>query len=601
MNGIRLTVALAVVASLLGIRGLAAQQTPVRDQARYSMPGTGVVRGVVVADDASRTPLRRAIVTLVRAGIEDMRAASTDDAGRFSFADLPAGMYTLSAAKGGFITMSAGAAKPGMPGRQIIVRDGDSVVVRPIALVRGAAIGGRITDAMGQPLSNVPVQASRFITVNGQRRPRTGSGSSFSASTNDHGEYRVFGLPAGEYLVSAWLNGVASQTDATAQEIEFVQRPGPAGPTSVPPSPARPYLLAPTLYPGTVNEASATPVVVKAGEERLGIDISLQRVPVARVSGMVTDIDGKPLGGVQILRMQRPAPVFLPAIGFGARTAADGSFALIAVAPGDHVVRATTSGAAAERTASLEARGLVAPGTGSSTTQARWGLADVTVSGADIFGVSIRLQPGLTVSGQIVVKGSTPLADLSQIRVNLGRGTSDELPGYYPSAQADAQGRFRIEGAIPGRYRMGVSNRPPHGVLSALLDGRDVFDAPFDIGPNGNIEGIMITLTDARPELGGRLTGADGQPASHLYVLAFSQDRAHWAVNGRRIASARAGEDGSYSITGLPPGDYFLCALTELDTTLQYESTFLDELTAASLKITLGEGEKKVQNLRAGG
>jgi hypothetical protein len=139
------------------------------------------------------------------------------------------------------------------------------------------------------------VQASRFVTVGGERRPRTGSGSSFSTATNEHGEYRVFGLPAGEYVVSAWLNGFASQTDVTAQEIEFVRRVAAGGAIAVPPAPPRPYVLAPTLYPGTVNEASATAVVVAAGGERLGVDIALQRVPVARVSGVVTDIDGKPV------------------------------------------------------------------------------------------------------------------------------------------------------------------------------------------------------------------------------------------------------------------------------------------------------------------
>jgi hypothetical protein len=594
---VRLAIVLAIASAIVGT--LVAQQTPMRDVPGYAASGTGVVGGVVVADDASRPPVRRAIVTLVRAGIEDMRAISTDEAGRFSFTDLPSGTYTLTAAKGGFITMSAGAAKPGMPGRQITVKDGGNVLIAPIALVRGAAIAGRITDVMGQPLSNVPVQASRFVTVGGERRPRTGSGSSFSTATNEHGEYRVFGLPAGEYVVSAWLNGFASQTDVTAQEIEFVRRVAAGGAIAVPPAPPRPYVLAPTLYPGTVNEASATAVVVAAGGERLGVDIALQRVPVARVSGVVTDIDGKPVAGVQVVRTLRAMPVFLPAIGTGARTASDGSFVLTNVSPGDHVVRATISSSV--RSASLEGVGLAAPGTGTAVSQARWGLTEVAVNGADIAGVAIRMQPGMTVSGQLLVKGTAPPPDLSQVRISLAPGSSGAVPGYFPSAPVDGQGRFRIEGAIPGRYRVSVGSRAPYGVLSAMLGGQDVIDAPFEIAPNGSIEGITVTLTDARTELGGRLTGADGQPASHLYVLAFPQDRAHWAANSRRIASVRAGEDGSYTFTGLPPGNYFLCALTEIDTTLQYEPAYLDDLVPVSIKLSLGDGEKKIQHLRAGG
>ena len=596
-------VALAIVAIVItGVGARAAQQTPAREQARYSLSGTGVVRGVVVAGDASRTPLRRAIVTLVRGGIEDMRAASTDEAGRFSFTDLPSGTYTLSAAKGGFITISAGAAKPGMPGRQITVRDGGNVVIAPIALVRGAAIAGRITDATGQPLSNVPVQASRFVTVNGERRPRMGSGSSFNTATNDHGEYRVFGLPAGEYVVAAWLNGFASQTDVTAQEIEFVQRPGTTGATAVPPAPPRPFVLAPTLYPGTVNEASATAVSVGAGEERLGIDISLQRVAVARVSGVVTDGDGKPVAGANVLRALRVAPNFVPAVGIGVRTAADGSFALTGVTPGDHVLRVTGSGARQLASPELIRLGLAAPATGTGTaTQAFWGFAELAVNGADITGVAIRMQPGMSLSGQIVVKGTAPAPDFSQVRINLAPLTGGPALRQATGGQGDGQGRFRVEGALPGRYRLNVAVSAPYAARSAMLGEQDVIDAPFEIAPNGNIEGVTVTLTDVVTSLGGRLMGADGQPASHLYVLAFSQNREHWAVNSRRIASARAGEDGSYAFAGLPPGDYFLCALTEIDTTLQYEPTYLEELVPASIKLSLGEGEKKIQHLRAGG
>lgn len=592
-------VLLAFVFAVAGAVPVIAQQTSVRDAPRVSTPGTGGVTGVVVADDASRPPLRRATVTLVRVGIEDMRSTSTDEAGRFSFTGLPAGTYTLSAARGGFLTMSAGAAKPGMPGRQLAVRDGDTVRVAPIVLVRGAAIAGRITDSLGRPVSNVQVQASRFVTVNGERRPRTGSGATFTAATNDHGEYRVFGLPAGEYVVAAWLSESASHMDVTAQEIEFVQRTATAGPTTVPPPPSRPFVLAPTLFPGTVTEASATPVVVAAGEERLGVDIALQRVPVARVSGVVTDVDGKPLGGANVLRAQRLAPAFLPAIGFGVRTAADGSFALTGVTPGVHVLRVTgSSGVRLPAPPETIRLGLSAP---AIAAQTHWGLADVAVNGADISGVAIRLQPGMTVSGQVTVKGTAQPPDLSLVRVNLAPSTSGQVPGFFPSGQSDGQGRFRIEGAIPGRFRLGMTVPAPYVVLSAMLGEQDIIDAPFDIASNGNIDGIKVTLTDVRTSLEGKLTGANGQPASHLYVLAFSQERAHWTVNSRRIVSARADEDGSYVLAGLPPGAYYLCALTEIDTTLQFEPSYLSELVAASIRLSLSEGEKKIQHLRAGG
>jgi hypothetical protein len=81
----------------------------------------------------------------------------------------------------------------------------------------------------------------------------------------------------------------------------------------------------------------------------------------------------------------------------------------------------------------------------------------------------------------------------------------------------------------------------------------------------------------------------------------FPVDRTYWTDGSRRIVSARADVKGVYTIGGLPPGEYYVCALTLLDRSQQYDASFLEQLVAASIKITLGEGETKTQSLRVGG
>jgi hypothetical protein len=66
-----------------------------------------------------------------------------------------------------------------------------------------------------------------------------------------------------------------------------------------------------------------------------------------------------------------------------------------------------------------------------------------------------------------------------------------------------------------------------------------------------------------------------------------------WLPDSRRIKSVRSGENGAYTIAGLPPGEYYLCALTELDTGLQYEGEYLQQFIPSAVKISIGEGEKK--------
>ena len=50
----------------------------------------------------------------------------------------------------------------------------------------------------------------------------------------------------------------------------------------------------------------------------------------------------------------------------------------------------------------------------------------------------------------------------------------------------------------------------------------------------------------------------------------------------------------------LPAGEYLLVALTDVMPNEWNDPKFLDSLAPAALKITLAEGEKKVQDLRIG-
>lgn len=589
---------LAVIAVLMLPATSHAQQTPVRDGQVFTSTGTGVVRGQVVVDDDARTPLRRAAVALSRVGAEDMRWTASDDQGQFVFTALPAATYSLSASKGGFISISSGAAKPGMPGRQIVLRDGESVVLPPIALPRGAVIAGRITDSSGQPVSNAQVRASRFVTVNGERQLRAGT-ATWNAATNEHGDYRIFGLPSGEYVVAAWQNGWLFQSEMTQADIDAVRTPANTQGTRTPSLMPRPFAFAPTMFPGTVDEESAAALSLKPGEERLGVDVALQRVPVARISGVVFGVDGKPAAGVPLLRGTRRAQIFTPAAGAGVSTGVDGWFSLTGVAPGDYVLQARGVAAlAAQRAEELVSRGMAVSSV--LSTAGQWANAEVLVNGADISGITLRMQPGMLVSGTVVLR-SAQRVDLTRITVQLtplAAGPTTRVHG----TGVDAQDTFKIESVLPGRYRLSILSLPGGlSVRSALLGDVDLLDAPVEVRPGGNLSDIAIVISDVRTELGGTLTDAAGRPASQLYVLAFSQDRAHWSRNSRRILSVRAGMDGTYMLSGLPAGDYFLCALPEIDTTLQYEAEYLDQLVPASLKIALGDGEKKIQNLRVGG
>ena len=71
-----------------------------------------------------------------------------------------------------------------------------------------------------------------------------------------------------------------------------------------------------------------------------------------------------------------------------------------------------------------------------------------------------------------------------------------------------------------------------------------------------------------------------GRAATDYYILVFSSDRKHWTPGSRRVRMTRPATDGSFSVKGLPPGEYFLAALTDLETGEWNDPALLEQLVA---------------------
>jgi len=65
----------------------------------------------------------------------------------------------------------------------------------------------------------------------------------------------------------------------------------------------------------------------------------------------------------------------------------------------------------------------------------------------------------------------------------------------------------------------------------------------------------------------------------------------------RRVRSLRPATDGGFSLKGLPAGDYYIAALTDVEPGEWYDPAFLAKLIATSAKVTVKDGAKTVQDL----
>jgi hypothetical protein len=601
--------------------GLAAQQTA-RDATFVPTAGAASVSGIVVTDDERPRPVARAIVTLSGAGLRPSRGVVSDSEGRFTLRGLPAGRFTLSAAKASFITSAYGAKRPGRPGTTIVVGDGQEIGDLQLRLWRGAAVSGVLRDEFGRPIVEAVVTA---IPERTRSRQATHTLTNNGVRTNDLGEYRIFGLEPGTYAIAAQprtsgLGQIGARSDAEVDALlEGLRRrsaraagPAPQARTGD----VRAFDYAPTYYPGTALIMQATRVTLAPGQDATGLDFAIQRVFTATVEGAVLGPDGRGVEGVGVqLTPTGPAEAFGVRAGraLNATTRADGRFLIGAVPPGDYRAFARAS----EK--QMGAREPPPTATVVSLTNMGalfWAFEDVTIAGANVPDLDLRLRPAVTVSGRVVFDGKTTPApkDPTTLQVVVNAVSATRGAGFIGGviqanlvapAAVRADGTFELQNVMPDSYRVFVNGAGVNGTAwwlrSAMVDGRDALDHLLDVRAADAITGVELTFSDRHSEIAGRLEQPDGSPMSDVFVIAFPVDRDLWGPESRRVRAVRPGVDGRYSIKDLPPGEYLLGAVTDVDDDQWKDPAFLARLAPASVRLPLAEGETITQDLRMGG
>jgi hypothetical protein len=111
----------------------------------------------------------------------------------------------------------------------------------------------------------------------------------------------------------------------------------------------------------------------------------------------------------------------------------------------------------------------------------------------------------------------------------------------------------------------------------------------------------VLTLTNRRTELTGRLQTPAGLPATDYSVIVFSADRAHWFSGARRTRAVRPATDGVFSVTELPAGAYLVAAVTDAYPADWQHAEFLEQLAAFAVSATVRAGEATRQDLQIAG
>jgi hypothetical protein len=287
----------------------------------------GRISGRVTLEGAN-TPIAGARIMLMPAGrpagpIGPPPQTLTDQEGRFAFDQLTPGTYRIDAQKTGYAPLLDPSRAP-----TVQVGAGQAIDGVDLRLQKGAVIAGRLLDPAGDPLPDARVMALRRVSPPGAPPRLIPAPGAQGQPTNDLGEFRVSGLPPGEYFVAAMPRFMPMPPMFGAAASGGAASPPRAGRTTI----------ATTFYPGTTDQAAAQPLAVTAGAEVNGIVVSMQSTPAFRVSGIVVDENGDPVAGATVMLMADPRGGMLMFAGpaGNARARDDGRFDIDDVAPGSY-------------------------------------------------------------------------------------------------------------------------------------------------------------------------------------------------------------------------------------------------------------------------
>jgi hypothetical protein len=494
------------------------QSPPQRPAARG-----GSITGRIVSESGKPMPNARVMVS--GSGRQAVRRTiNTDEAGRFVADDLPRGSYAITAQASGYVLVRE-------PGDTVHHRPGDSV---NLVLKKGGAITGKVTNPDGDPVACVQMNATLLRDERGRRNEATYGQSRY---TDDRGVYRLFGLPAGTYIIAAASKSVGGQM-LTAYGDD-----------------------APTYHPSATRDIAAE-VVLQWGAEALGIDIRYRGEQGHTISGTVIDagLTDSSVVGVNIA-LVRASNDTLEAQAFVQPRGSERAFALQGVPDGDYYLTARRSpyqsddGAVSKR-------------------------VPVKVRDRDITGVGVGLVPLGSIAGRLTLdlatrelKCETKLAPAAEeTLMSLSSEDTDSTDPSYRFSSAlhtpDSKGDFVFQGLPAGRFRVDSRLLLDEAWYVRALTVPGPTDTPVDASGTGivvrqgvRINGVRLVLGEGAASIRGRVaTDKEGASLPDRLRIHLVPSEPNSADETLRFIEVEVQSDSSFKLMNVAPGRYWLLA-----------------------------------------
>jgi beta-lactamase regulating signal transducer with metallopeptidase domain len=515
-------------------------------------------------------------------------SAVTDTNGRFTIKDVAPGRYNLEGDLQGFFDT---------PGSQAIaeVEAGKSADI-VVPLQAGATITGRVKNSAGKLLVNANVTAYQITYLNGKIIPQARS----AQTTDDRGEYRMFWLPPGDYVVVADPPRYPVSPVPQLDSVPIVVSPG----TPLPPVTLSTPQFTRTFYPQSLTTADARILAVKGGDQLSGMDITVQKGVTFKITGEIHAVPSTSLvvpgrGGANAgptqqripgylgLEFRDPSVVDMRSTNLGGTVPSAGSFFLTPSADGFRATFEVLDVLPGEYYLVPRVNQSIPPGSGNFTVNR----IPVDVRDRDVTGLAIELFAGVSVNGVLTVDGHAPGNATVRVALAAVGNPSPIYQGITVRAvipKAD-DGTFTIVNIPPTRYRveMGAGLPPDLYVADVHLAGASVFDTGLDVGkePPGQLQ---VMLRSGAGIVEGVVRDGAGKPVPNATVVVIPPD-----VRRENRALYKTGTTdavGKFVVRGIAPGSYKVFAFQGIAGGEFYNSRFLSKYEFRGKSINVSQG-----------
>jgi hypothetical protein len=473
-----------------------------------SLGGGGSIRGVVSTSAA--IPISKAEITLRRLPGAGNYVSLTGAAGAFSFSGLPSGQYQiLSVSRRGYASLAPGAVAP------ISIGTGQDILNVKITLQRFGAISGSIEDDEGNGLEGVPVQAFASSYAQDVRRFLIAG----TAVTDDRGQYRIFDLPPGNYVVRA-----ASRLSLSSRVIRVhsdrVDRTYSA-----------------VYYPNSQRLNDASPVRLTPEGEIPGVNFRLHSSEAYHIRGRVAG--EAPLVGTVWLRSCGEGLLGEPLDQISGQLQAGAMYDLGGITPGEYCVGFQTN-----------------------DVPTKYAEVRVAVKSEDVGPVDLIPRALADIPGNLTSERSEAI-DFSRVSIMAQR--MDGVGGRF-SSKVDERGKFSLSNLKPGVYELWALGLPRGTYVKAITyGGSDVSQGIATVGMERGM--LAFQLRSDASTMTGVVATEGGNAAAGRQVIIAPQG----GFQNRRdlVKMVSTDRDGRFQITDIAPGEYEIVAIDGSDASLR--------------------------------